>query len=179
MKKTIILLLALNFLFYLNAQQKMSRFDFKFGSGIGFMGDGDMLTLGFENDLNYKINNYLSAGILLNYGKSDHGVDIHSDYLMGGVNIFFSPFKNNKKNNFKIGTGYSFFNNTNVYEKSWDSIQGFEYTYDRRKTGGLNLIFEDEQIVYEKFLIGGKLFLNGSISGANMIGAVVKFGVLL
>ena len=91
MKKTIILLLTFTLLLNLNAQQTKNKFDFKFGTGIGFMGSGDMVALGFENDINYKINDYFSTGILLNYGKSDLGVDIHSDYIMGGLNIFFSP----------------------------------------------------------------------------------------
>ncbi len=179
MKKTIISLLTFTLLLNLNAQQTKNKFDFKFGTGIGFMGSGDMVALGFENDINYKINDYFSTGILLNYGKSDLGVDIHSDYIMGGLNIFFSPFKNNKNNNFKIGTGYSFLNFTNIYEKSWDSVNGFEYSYRKQNTGGFNLILEDEQIICKKYIIGGKLFLNGKISGSNMVGGLIKLAVVL
>ena len=94
-------------------------------------------------------------------------------------NIFFSPFKNNKNNNFKIGTGYSFLNFTSIYEKSWDSVNGFEYSYEKQNTGGFNLILEDEQIIRKKYIIGGKLFLNGKVSGANMLGGLIKLGVIL
>jgi hypothetical protein len=39
------------------AQQDYSnKFDFKFGTGIGFMGWGDLLAVCFENESNYKIN---------------------------------------------------------------------------------------------------------------------------
>jgi hypothetical protein len=180
MRKLLIAITLLCLVFTTSAQLDTSKFDFKFGTGAGFMGDGDMLTLSFENELNYKINKYLGASVSLGYGKSDTGVNLHADYLMGSANVFFSPFTNRKNNNLKIGGGVSFFNSTSVYMNYYDSYGGFNYLYSQIERNGFNVIIEDEQQIGSRFLVGGKLFMTAGIKqGGILIGGMIKLGVIL
>ncbi|HBB92983.1 MAG: hypothetical protein A2X22_01245 [Bacteroidetes bacterium GWF2_49_14] len=179
MKKTIILALLFTVYAGLSAQDRKSGFDMKFGTGFGFMGSGDMRTLSFENELNYKINRYFTAAASIGIGKSDRGVMDHADYLMGSANLFVSPFRNDKGNNFRIGGGASFFNHTNVYH-NWDLQNGTVYEMYRRKTTGFNVILEDEQRIGSTLLIGLKLFLTGGVKqGGIIFGSMVKVGAVL
>lgn len=179
MKQRIFLLsIALFFALNTKAQENTHKFDFKVGYGYGFLMMPVMYTFGIENELNFKLNNYFSTSISIGYGKSDHGVDIHSDYVIGSANIFISPFKNNKSNNFKIGSGYSFFNLTDIYLlDGWSEY----YSYFSGTVGGFNVIFEDEQMIFSKFLIGVNVsFLNIShYYSPNFINCSVKLGILL
>jgi hypothetical protein len=179
MKRTIILALLMSLVTGLSAQDRKSGFDMKFGTGFGFMGSGDMLTLSFENEINYKINRYLTTAISIGYGKSDIGVMDHTDYLMGSANLFVSPFRNDKRNNFRIGGGASFFNHTSVYH-NWNSESGNIYMMDRHKTTGFNVILEDEQRIGSSLLIGLKLFMTAGVAqGGILIGSMLKVGAVL
>ena len=174
------LALCLGIVAGLSAQERNSKFDFKFGTGFGFMGSGDMLTVSFENELNYKINNYLTAAASLGYGKGERGVHDHTAYLMGSVNVFLSPFKNSKRNDFRIGGGASVFNHTNVYVESWNETDGSRYTMFRFKTTGFNVIIEDEQRIGSHLLIGAKLFMTAGVAQGGIVsGAMLKAGVVL
>ncbi len=180
MKNTIALLLVLFAVTGLSAQEKESKFDVKFGTGMGFMGYGDMITISFENELNYKINRYFAASVSIGYGKGDWGVHIHTDYLMASGNLFFSPFRNNRRNNFKIGAGGSLFNHTNFYESAWYSESGPVYDFYRIRTTGFNVIVEDEYRVHSNLLIGGKLFMTAGIQqGGILSGGMLKVGFIL
>ncbi len=174
------LALCLGIVAGLSAQERISKFDFKFGTGFGFMGSGDMRTLSLENELNYKINNYLTAAASLGYGKGERGVHDHTAYLMGSVNVFVSPFKNNKRNNFRIGGGASVFNHTNVYMISWNDRDGATYEIFKVKTTGFNVIIEDEQRIGSHLLIGAKLYMTAGLAQGGIVsGAMLKVGVLL
>lgn len=180
MKKTIILALLFSTINGLSAQEGYSGFDAKFGTGFGFMGSGDMRSLSFENELNYKINRYFTAAVSIGFGKSEIGAYEHTDYLMGSINLFVSPFSNSKSNNLKIGGGASFFNQTNIYLKSWSSLEGSTFDFYRHKTNGFNVIIEDEQCIGSNLLIGVKLFLTGGVAqGGIIFGSMLKFGVKL
>ena len=174
------LAVCLGFVGGLSAQERNSKLDVKFGTGFGFMGSGDMLTLSFENELNFKINNYLTAAASLGYGKGEVGVHDHTAYTMGSVNVFVSPFRNNKRNNFRIGGGASLFNHTNVYTKSWNETDGSVYEFYRHKTTGFNVIIEDEQRIGSHLLLGAKVFMTAGVAQGGIVsGAMIKAGVFL
>jgi hypothetical protein len=175
MRKLFIFLFLTTLTISINAQT--SRLNYKFGTGFGFMGSGDMLTISFENELNLAITRHLAVASSFGYGKSDTGVHIHSDYLMGSANLFVSPFRNDRINNFRVGVGASVFSYTSFYEKSWSTETGSEYDFYRRRTTGFNVILEDELMVGPKLLVGGKLYLTGGVAqGGILSGAMVKVG---
>ena len=180
MKKIFVLALCMGLINGLSAQERNSKFDVKFGAGFGFMGSGDMLTLSLENELNYKINNFFTVAASFGYGKGERGVHDLTAYTMGSVNVFVSPFRNNKRNNLRIGGGASVFNHTNVYTKSWNDQDGSTYDFFRNKTTGFNVILEDEQRIGSHLLIGIKAYMTaGAAQGGIVSGAMIKAGVIL
>ena len=88
MKKTFIVIILTTVILNMTAQERTQKFDFKIGSGLGFMGSGDLTALCFENELNYKLNNYFSTSISLGIGRSVEFKDNHNDYLQGSLNLF-------------------------------------------------------------------------------------------
>ena len=72
--KTILLITAIFFSLSAKGQEKTSKFDFRIGSGVSILGTGDMITLVYGNELNYKLNNYLTSSISINLGRSNYGV---------------------------------------------------------------------------------------------------------
>lgn len=174
------LALCLGLVTGLFAQERNSGFDVKFGAGFGFMGSGDMLTCSFENELNFTINKYLTAAASFGYGKGESGVHSHTAYTMGSANIFISPFRNNKRNNFRIGGGASIFTHTNVYLKTFDEHGGEIYGLYRDRTTGFNVILEDQQRIGSHLMIGAKLFLTGGVAQGGIVsGAMITAGVML
>jgi len=165
----------------LNAQDKQTKFDVKFGVGISLLGTGDMTTINFENETNYKISQYFSTSFTLNYGRSNSGVYETSSYIQGNLNIFISPFKNNRKNDFRIGTGFSIMNISDSYYFLQECGVGIEqtspYHFDKRNSSGFNIIIEDTYSINEKYLIGLKLFTQPYFNGDLNSGVLLKFGL--
>lgn len=166
---------------HLSAQQNTHLFDLQAGYGFGSLSGRTNSTQSVELQLNYKISPVLSVGISGNFGNS--GFDTYNlsnisytGYLMESVNLFYSPATNRNSNNFKIGTGLSNINRTYIDSKpQGNSGSG----YSTNSAVGLNIIVEDEQIVFKHFLIGGKLFLTPFFDGTTIVGGMVKIGVLL
>lgn len=167
----------------LNAQDANKKLDFKFGVGKSLLGTGDMRTINFENEINYKINNYFSSSFTLNFGYSDYGVFKTSTYFQGNLNVFISPFKNNKKNDFRIGTGLSIMNVFDSYYIPHDDgvvlNQSSAYYFDKRNSSGLNIIIEDTYSFKGKYLIGLKLYSQPYFNGDLNTGILLKIGLKL
>jgi hypothetical protein len=148
---------------------------------------GDVKPICFENELNYKISSYFSAAVSIGIGRSNadgrDGFSSNSDYLQGSINAFISPFRNNRRNDFKIGAGFTLFDESHSYVSSINYNPYFvSYTKDERFLTGFNIIVEDEYRLNSRFSVGGKLFLVGGIpidEGAIMYGFMLKFGVAL
>ena len=168
MKKTTILVIILSLIITIShSEEKNQKFELKFGTGSSLLGDGDMLTVLFENELNYKHNKYFTEAITINYVISHSGSFDLSSLIQSNLNIFLSPFRNNRKNNFKIGGGLSIMGVTNV---------GNRY-FDRHTSYGYNMIIEDEFNISEKCLLGIKTFIQPYTNGDINSGIILKFGV--
>lgn len=186
MKKYIVIILFV-MASQLNAQdiQKKNdaKFDVKFGVGVSLLGNGDMTTLNFENEINFKISQYFSTSFTLNYGRSNSGIFETSSYVQGNLNVFISPFKNNLKNDFKVGTGFSLMNISDSYYLQQECGVGIEesspYHFDKRNSSGINIIIEDTYSIKEKYLIGLKLFSQSYFNEDVNSGILLKFGLKL
>ena len=160
-----------------------NKFDLKIGSGFGFMGFGDVVVVCFENEFNYKINKYLTAAISFGFGRSiGNGSGewkVHNDYLSGSINAFVSPFRNNRRNNFRVGGGYTYINEASSYVSGIQSYPEYDirYTMANQSSHCFNVIIEDEFKITKRLIIGAKLFLTGNIDSAVILGGLIKFGV--
>jgi hypothetical protein len=165
----------------LNAQDKPKKFDIRFGIGISLLGTGDMTTINFENEINYKFSQYFSTSFSLNFGRSNSGVFETSSYIQGNLNIFVSPFRNNKKNDFRVGSGFSIMNISDSYYFEPDCNVGTEqlspYHFNRRNSYGFNIIIEDTYSINDRFLIGLKLFTQPYTNGDINSGILLKLGL--
>ncbi|GHT19958.1 hypothetical protein FACS189429_8010 [Bacteroidia bacterium] len=180
-KKTVLIFLLSICIAGLSAQTYSNKFDLKIGTGLGFMGWGDRITMGFENELNYKVNNYFTAAIGIGTGRSINNAEGQNDYLQGSISVFISPFKNNGRNNFRIGGGYTYINETTTYIGMiyYVPYYSIRYTYATQSHNAFNIIVENEYRINARFLIGVKAFTTGRIDGGILSGGMVKLGVAL
>ncbi|MBN1650752.1 MAG: hypothetical protein JW857_05460 [Bacteroidales bacterium] len=179
MKKLTFIIIAIILTVNLSAQEKPRKFDFKIGSGIGFMGSGDAMTLCLENELDYKLSNYFSTSIGIGIGRTSVSETRHNDYLQGSLNVFISPFRNDKRNNFRVGVGYTRINESITYLTYREQTTNI-YHYFYNTINGFNLILENDYQITSRFLLGGKLFVTGGIyEGGVVSGAMIKFGIVL
>ncbi len=180
MRKIGLLFIGILIAFSVSSQDSISKLDYKLGVCTAFMGIGDAPVMGFENEINYKINNYISTSLNIGIGRSINNNINNNDYLQAGLNIFISPFRNNNKNNFKIGLGYTIINETRVYSSSSTNDINSQYNFLSRTSNAFTIIIEDEYMISQKFLIGAKLFsTNGIQEGGIISGAMLKFGILI
>ncbi len=183
MKKTTFIIIAFIASICLSAHSQTHKLDFKIGSGLGFMGSGDLTALCFENELNYKLNNYFSTSVSLGLGRSIEYKTDHNDYLQGSLNLFISPFRNDMRNNFKIGLGYTLINESVTYlSSSYYSPNTYtnDFKYYSDIINGFNMIVENEYKITSRFLVGAKLFVTGGIDEGGIVsGGMIKLGIVL
>ncbi len=181
MKKLIFIVLLIS-AFQLKAQDTGKKFDVRFGIGTSLLGSGDMVTLAFENEVNYNINRYFAASVSLGYGRSNHGVYESSSYIQGNLNVFVSPFRNNSKNDFRIGAGFSMMNIFETYgEQEYCGVgypDNIQPQFDRRNSFGYNIIIEDTYTFSNMFLIGLKVFTQPFTNEDINSGIMLKTGIL-
>ena len=208
MKRIILILCLMSTLNLLYSQENPRKIDFKIGVGISLDG-GDEPQLSFENELSYKLNNYFSTSLYFGLGNSLRStdrmlvntkydfdnieglqrsyVDYATDYLHAGVNLFVSPFKNNKRNNFKIGLGLGVGVRKDFATQKIYVYNGKFYDYlatitgeVRRSSVAYNIVLEDEYWIHPRFSIGGKVFCAGLFNdNGGAIGAMIKLGISL
>lgn len=166
-----------------SSQNYNKNFTYKLNSGCGFLGDGDLPTLSLENEFAYNINHYFSTSLIFGIGRNLETLHAHSDYLLGSLDAFISPFKNNKRNNFRIGGGYSFISISNTYVIVRYNDSGVKYNfydYYANKQHAFNIIIEDEFKINSRFMVGLKAYTIGNMDqGGILSGLSVKFGITL
>jgi len=178
--KTIILISLIFFAIQVTGQEKNEKLDLRLGAGVSLLGSGDMLTFNYENELNLKLNQYFTSSLSLNLGRSNSGVSKTASFVQGNVNIFISPFKNNGRFDFRVGTGLTYYNVSDAYESSIQYEDGvlvdIDYEFDNRNSFGFNVIIENTYLFTDKFLIGFKLFTQPYYNGDINSGALLKLG---
>lgn len=168
MKKNALLIVLLTLITTgITYAQETPKFDFRVGIGYSILGTGDINVWNYENELNYKINNYFSSSISLNFGTNSDPSYYSASFLQGNINGFISPFKNNKTNDLRVGMGFTNYRISDHY-----TIEEYEY----RKDFGYNIIIEDTYNLSDKFLIAVKLFGQFYNEGDQNIGIMFKGG---
>ncbi|MCT4665493.1 MAG: hypothetical protein N4A45_09700 [Flavobacteriales bacterium] len=164
------------------AQEKKSQLDYQFGAGMSFLGSGDISTILFENEVNYKINQYFSSSIGINIAKRNgHHSVVTASFLQGNLNAFFSPFKNNNKYNFRFGGGCSLmdisYNTYGALKLQNGIVQGQHPKLINKTILGFNIIIENSYTIKEKYIIGFKLFTQPFYDGNINSGSILKMGI--
>ena len=95
--KVLFILFSLLLSVQLLAQEPNRNFDIRFGAGLSLLGTGDMRGTMFENEINYKVNQYIATALSVGYGKSNDGVYETASFIQGNINAYISPFKNSRK----------------------------------------------------------------------------------
>lgn len=181
MKKFGSLFTALVLVLSVNAQDAERNIDLRFGLGSSLLGTGDMLTLMVENELNVNLNEYFVVAGGLGFGRSHNGVFEQASFVQTNANIYFSPFKNSRVNDFRIGTGLSWYTVADTYQISAVYQDGVlvdaDYVFDQRNSFGLNVVIENTYSITDKFMMGIKLFTQPYQNGDINSGGMLKFGV--
>lgn len=181
MKQLIPIIAAVCFGFNAYAQETNPEYDLRFGVGTSLLGTGDMRTIMFENELNIKLNNYFTLGEGLGFAKSNYGVFEQASFIQLNSNIYISPFRNNRKNDFRLGTGLSWYSVSDVYQSSATYQNGqlvdSKHVFDKRNSIGFNLIIEHTYHVSENLLAGLKLFTQPYQNGDINSGILLRFGL--
>lgn len=181
MKKSTFLTIAILTGIIGNAQETASKLDLRFGIGTSLLGTGDMRTLMFENELNLNLNKYFALEGGLGYAKSNDGIFEQSSFIQLNANIYISPFKNNRKNDLRLGTGLSWYAVSDVYQSSVtlqnSQLIDIAHKLDKRNSIGFNVVVENTYSITEKYMLGLKLFTQPYQNGDINSGILLKFGV--
>lgn len=160
-----------------------STVDLKFGLGYALAGTGDMRVVMFENELTKKWHRLFSNSLALNFGYSNNGVNENTTVVQANLNLFLSPFGNDKRNNFKIGGGlsYAFTNDVRIIAERFENGVSVDRDtqIDERRALGANAILENETMVGKRYLIGLKAIVQPYFNGDITSGFFVKFGLKL
>lgn len=187
MKKLLIIVATL-FSFTAFAQNKPDRCDIRLGVGSSLLGSGDVQTTMLDIEFNYKLNNYFTVAPSIALGNSNASDRSGANFKQGNLNLFFSPLRNNRINDFRIGAGltaytindYYLRGETNYYPNGNPTerpISVKEYNFNFRNAVGGNIIIENTVTIARKYLLGAKVFTQPYLNGDINSGVMVKFGV--
>jgi hypothetical protein len=164
-------------------QDRVSKFNVRFGTGYSLLGTGDIITLNYENELNYLLSDYFTTSFSINFGRNNREAHRTASFVQGNWNLFVSPFKNNKRHDLRIGTGLTFYNIADAHRVSAtyvnSTLVGSDYVLNHRNAWGYNILVEDTFLLTEKFLAGLKLFTQPYFNGDINSGILIKLGLRL
>ena len=179
--KTFLFIIVIAFSLPAIGQEKSNKLDLRLGAGISLLGSGDMVAFNYENEINYKLNQYFTSSLSINLGRSNWGVAEMASFTQGNLNVFISPFKNNNRFDLRLGTGLTYYNVSDAYRLSSiivnGEIVGDTYLLDNRNSFGYNVIIENSYLLNNKFLIGLKLFSQPYFNGDINSGLLLKLGL--
>lgn len=92
------------------AQSGDVEMDLRLGIGMTDFQPIDKASLAIEMELNKKFTPYFTVAPSIMYDKSERELGKNSSLLQLNLNGFVSPFRNNRRNDFRLGggIGYSF-----------------------------------------------------------------------
>jgi hypothetical protein len=179
--KKLVLLTTLKFLGIIcKAQESPSKLDVRFSFGTSLLGTGDIQIFMIENELNLRLSKYWTVSGGLGYAKTISDIFETGSFIQANTNIYISPFKNDGNNDFRLGTGLSWYTFSDIYQSSATYQNGQliyqEYEFDNRKSIGVNVIIENTYLLSSKYMIGIKLFSQPYKNGDLNSGILLKFG---
>lgn len=165
----------------ITAQELRNKLDIRFGLGPSLHGTGDFTLPNLETELNYKFSKLFTvtlsaqtARVAYDYNQCSFA-GIHS-------NLLFSPFNNQRKNNFRVGGGIAYYGVSHVWMSSAyytppnPNPSKVEYEIEKRKSLGFNLVIEDDFTIRPNVILGAKLFTTPYFNGDINSGILFKVG---
>ncbi len=194
------------FLFFLGiflsfSQDKISKLDIRFGIGTSQLNNlsyPEISTVAIESEINYKLSKYFAIsgslnylfGIPKRYDFSNGFSQFNANFFQISSAIFYSPFKNNKNNDFRVGvgpvwiTGYINVDGESNYCSKCQFFKAPEIqTYIKENVLTANFIIEDSYTINEQFIVGLKLYYQPYLPTSDFyrfnenIGLTAKFGI--
>lgn len=152
----------------MNAQSGDRDLDVRVGIGISdFKKESESLVLS-EYELNIKWTDYFTVApsIVLNHNNNSFNSDF-ANFFQANLNAFGSPFRNDRRNEFRIGGGLSF------YKLNGGTSSATKSSF------GVNLILENRYMIKERFFIGIKAFIQPYLNKELNSGILLKAGINL
>ena len=141
---------------------KAARYDVSVGAGYTFLSTGDIRAVPIELGGGYRINPVFAAKVSGAYGRGTSlEVGEESTYVQAGTQIYFSPFGNYRKNDFRVGAGPTFYQIDQTFLTSSTTIGGVttrEYSSETRNSLGVTFVVENRVMISEVFFVGASLF---------------------
>lgn len=182
-KKTLLIFFVLLSTLSVKAQIEGKRIDIRFGLGASIFGTGNVIVDMYEAELNRKFSNYFTLAVTGAFGKVGEGEFNTSAFTQSNVNAFISPFRNNRRNDFRIGIGFSSLDisSTHLEWASYENgiLKDYKTTTSKCYTFGGNIILENTYSVTERFMLGIKVFTQPYLNGDINTGIILKAGVTL
>jgi hypothetical protein len=161
-------------------QEEARKLDLRLGTGVSFLGAGDIIAFNYENELNLKISRLLTSSLSMNFGRGGKGTPSTGSFIQGNVNMFISPFGNSNRFDFRIGTGLSFYNIHETYVSflQYENTELIDkrYEFENRNSFGVNFILETSYLLTGRILLGIKLFAQPYFNGDANSGGMLKVG---
>lgn len=154
--------------------------DLRIGLASSFMGSGDFWAHSLSVEFNQTLNPYFTYSLGLSSGRSDHQFLTTASFFQANTNLYWSLFKNNRRNDFRMGTGlsYAWFSDAAIHTKRSEGGQVM-VAFEPRSSLGLNLIVENTFALTDRFLLGLKVFSQPYFNEDINTGIMLKFGVRL
>lgn len=156
------------------------RIDFRLGTGLSLQGTGDMIMLNYENELNCTMSRYFTLAGSVNFGRSVNGVYNNGSSSQGNIMLFFSPFKNTRRFDFRFGPGFGFQRYSYTYQEWARYENGIlvdeRHAVNKRFAYGPSLTFEGTYMLNELYMLGAKLYTKPFFNDDIDSGFMIKFG---
>jgi len=174
--KLFLLIFTISCFFTVMGQTLSNQCDLRVGIGASNLGTGDLPTMNYENEFNYKLNQYFTSAASINLGRSSFERSQTASFTQLNANIFLSPFKNNRRFDFRLGTGITFYNISNAYNAAVYA-NNQDYSIEKYNAFGFNMIIENTFSLKERLLMGFKLFAQPYTNGDINTGLMLKTGL--
>lgn len=180
-KKTILLFLLSLVFFGTNAQTKDKRVDIRLGAGMTYIDKNSSIST-FEVETNRKLSSYFAVGASLAFGRDAADKFNMTSFEKVQLNLFVSPFKNNRRNDFRIGAGIGYFDIAGYQATGmqFDAEATKHHSY-KNSSFGFNFSVENSYMLTNRFFIGIKAFAEPYLKETinTNYGAILKLGVKL
>lgn len=158
-----IVLCALSNLRPAAAQYGDRDIDLRAGLGISHLRQENCLLILEELEFNAELTDYLAIAPSLMLTSEGKAEEILPDFFQANLNLFLSPFGNKRRNDFRIGSGLSFYK------------RGYPNT--ARSAFGINLVLEDTFMLTNRFFIGFKALFQPYFNSNIHSGFLLKAGI--
>lgn len=169
---------------FLKGQNMANKLYYNVGSGISILGFGDVRTVNFQNELDYKINKYFSTSLSFIHGQGLKSYGTPTlNIVQANANILCSPFGNHRIWNLRLGSGISYHRNNAIRVTERTLVNGeiveIRYREDRKRGWGYNIIIDNTFRLNSRYIAGYRVYTRPYLNGEINTGILVRMGIRL